>query len=155
MGSSLKKFILFALLVGGIAGGFYFGRHPEVVSPPRTQQSVSPINPNPEPPPAQEPTVPDGVKSAFQLAVTGNKKVFLFLTTDNCIYCERMKKRVFRKMDMSPYVYFETNDKNVINFYLKNNEGFPTFILLDKTGKELKRHSGYMSMPDLKNWLTK
>ena len=121
-------------------------------------QPVIPVDPNPNPkkitppPPApQDPNVLEALKPIFRLAQASNKKVFVMLSMDGCAYCEKMKRDVFPNTNMSAYAYLETKDRIVVDHYRVT--AFPTFIIFDNTGRELKRHTGYMSVQQLKQWI--
>lgn len=143
-----KKFLLFVVVVGGFLGVlYYFSPMKPAVLPTQVQPSP-PTQPVPSTTPA-----PSILESTFKQAQVENKNVFLFLTKDPCIFCERMKKETLPKCqtELQAFVYFETKDQTIHNQYKAT--AFPTFLVLDKTGKEMKRHVGYLNAHEFKRWL--
>jgi len=80
------------------------------------------------------------------------KKKLYFFTTNNCVYCEKMKKEVFPKVkdDLEKFDFQEINNSDLADKY--DVESFPTFIILDGA-KELRRHVGYADVETFKKWL--
>lgn len=157
----LRNLAIFVIFVGVVVFILYFIENgiPVVLLPPDMQkqhqqeQQVDPPKPpvNPIPPGPPQPNVVEPLKPTFIQAQQQNKKVFLMLTMDNCLPCARMKRHVFPYVDMSAYVYMETKNKTVVDEY--HATSFPTLILFDNTGKELKRHVGFLNMHELHAWI--
>lgn len=149
----IKKFLLFLGVFAVALGGIVYYNVPPVVDPTPTPQKIQPqlkpdIKPDLIPP---RPNVPLALRSVFEQAERENKKVLLFLTMDGCVYCEKMKRDVLPKTNLNGYILFETKDQEVITKYQAHS--FPTFVILDKTALEVKRHTGYQSVLLFQRWL--
>jgi len=159
----MKNFILFLIVVAVAAGVIFFIRQNQE---PKQQDNVqvspwpaiNPVNPNvpvvptPDKMNPVDPNVIEPLKPVFRIAQAENKKVLLFVTMDRCVWCDKMKRDVIPKVNLSTFAYLETKNTSVIRQY--NVDSFPTFILLDKNGTELKRTAGYSTIETFQYWLS-
>ena len=79
---------------------------------------------------------------------TGKPTMVQFGKTE-CIWCEHMApylKEIKAKYPKTS-IYYVNTDKDILGTINKNIEVLPTAIFLDKDGKEIGRHVGYM-LPD-------
>ena len=111
---------------------------------------------------AQEPRWHTDYAKALAHAKAENKRVLLdFTGSDWCEWCIRMDKEVLRTKAFQDYASanlillevdfpnsgsqtptLRTQNENLSSRY--GVDGFPTFIVLDKDGKEIGRRSGYL-----------
>ena len=95
---------------------------------------------------------------AISLATTQEKPIMLYFSTDKSVDCQRMANETFNDPTLIKWsekfiatqVKAETNP-DALRAY--NVYKVPTIIILDSTGKEKKRISGFISANDLVNEL--
>ena len=101
-------------------------------------------------------------QEARETATTRNKPIFIDVYADWCGPCRMMDKTVFPDDSVgniltSRYVLAKINgDDPVLGDSLRNQFGiraYPTYIVLSPTGKERKRHVGFIAKSPLVRWL--
>jgi thioredoxin-related protein len=158
---NMKYIAIFFLVLGCVVFGLYFLNTrplppPTLVSPAQPDPWLpnAPVQPSPSAPLPNLPpdiNVLEVLKPVFREAQVANKKVFLMLSQEGCVYCERMRRDVLPKVNMTSFAYLETKDRAVVNQY--HASAFPTLLILDNTGMILKRHTGYLGVMELKKWI--
>lgn len=84
------------------------------------------------------------------------KQQLIFVTSSRCIWCDRMKRNTFANAKVAErigrdFTYAETSGKDANQRYTVT--GFPTYLILDSSGKELRRGTGYRSPDEFIAWL--
>ena len=96
---------------------------------------------------------------AIELAKESNKKIFLLFYGEFCGPCnsikeELMKPEVLKVLDSYVVCYVDlVKEKELRQTYKVRS--VPTFFIIDKDEKIIKKESGYKSSDYLINWLTK
>jgi thiol-disulfide isomerase/thioredoxin len=102
-------------------------------------------------------------REAREIAASQNRPIFVDVYTDWCGPCKMMDRVVFpddsvKGLLTSRYVLAKINgDDPVLGDSLKGQFGiraYPTYIVLGPTGKERKRHVGFMAKSPMVRWLS-
>jgi hypothetical protein len=87
-----------------------------------------------------------------------NKNIFIFFSADWCGYCTKMKSQTMNddtvKDSLKKYVYLYVNtdsDGEIVKKFKVNR--LPSFVVVDKDEKQLKKHSGFMESVSFNKWL--
>lgn len=93
---------------------------------------------------------------AIKAAKKDGKPVMLFFATDWCHYCHQMKTETLGRKAIQETLeklhYAEVGEKDS-QFKKWHVGSYPTTILLDKDGKEVKRQEGFMEVRALQRFL--
>ncbi len=98
-----------------------------------------------------EPTVNEAWKDVFRKAQVDKKKVIVDFGMNNCHWCTVMDQQVIPFTNFNNYSMIKTLDTNLAAQY--GLRFFPSFIIFDGTGKELKRATGYMDKTAFQSFL--
>lgn len=97
------------------------------------------------------------IKTEIAQAHKENKHIFLFFTADWCSWCHKMDGEVLhheKLKDFMPEHYVVRHVKDTERLMVRrfSVKAFPTYIILDKTGKELNRGVGYKPYASFIEW---
>ncbi len=99
------------------------------------------------------------VRVAWRQAVDADKPLLVFVTMDNCLYCERMKRstladrRVVQDL-RSQFVPVSVNLKDVPDLVeLLEIKSFPTTVVIHTNGDVVESITGYKSAQQLRERL--
>jgi thioredoxin-related protein len=97
-------------------------------------------------------------EEAISEAKKENKNIFIFFSADWCGYCTKMKSQTINdetvKESLKKYVYLYINtdsDGEIVKKFKVNR--LPSFVVVDKDEKQLKKHSGFMEPVSFNKWL--
>lgn len=87
-----------------------------------------------------------------------NKNILIFFSADWCGYCTKMKSQTMNdetvEESLKKYIYLYVNtdkDREIVKKFKVNR--LPSFIVIDKNEKQLKKHSGFMEAVGFNKWL--
>lgn len=99
------------------------------------------------------------LNSALQEAKNTNKSIFIDFYEDGCSYCKELNESTFsdpgvkQKLNQD-YVTVQINtDQNPDLSSKYKIYVFPTLVILNSNGQEIKRQEGYIPADQLLNWL--
>ncbi len=99
------------------------------------------------------------INSALEEAQKSNKLVFIDFYTDWCGYCKELNKETFTDQNVKEkftqkYVLVKINGDIYPDLTSKYKVyGYPTLVILDANGNEIKRQVGFVSATELINIL--
>ena len=90
----------------------------------------------------------------YPLLASESSKFFVFFTAKWCVSCQKMKKELGDQDALIGYrVVLVDIDKYPQLAKKYNIKCVPTYIILDKNRKELKRGEGYRTPDELGSWI--
>ena len=78
-------------------------------------------------------------------------KLYKFKTT-NCGVCVMLDKILEQVEDLPPLEVIDCEAQPEVAAEYGVFQ-VPTLVLVDETGREMKRHTGFMAMPQLESWV--
>jgi thiol:disulfide interchange protein len=106
--------------------------------------------------------IQDNLDSSKTVATAQNKNIFLMVHADWCSVCQTFKTTVLQSAEIKNTLSNgivtslidgdKTYGKPIATQY--NVGAFPTYLILDKNGVELKRRSGTVDEATFKAWVT-
>jgi thioredoxin 1 len=99
------------------------------------------------------------INSSLKEAQKSNKLVFIDFYTDWCSYCKELNKETFTDQNVKEkfaqkYVIVKINGDTYPDLTSKYKVyGYPTLVILDANGNEIKRQEGFVSATELLNIL--
>ncbi len=99
------------------------------------------------------------INSSLKEAQKSNKLVFIDFYTDWCGYCKELNKETFTDQNVKEkfaqkYVLVKINGDLYPDLTSKYKVyGYPTLVILDANGNEIKRQAGFVSATELLNIL--
>lgn len=106
------------------------------------------------------PAAANEIKAEIQQAMQSGRTVFVQLSTTSCVICRQMKPELEKLMaeNGSQKRHFTINIDADAHQALASQfavSGVPTQVILSNDGRELFRHTGYMSYDEMKYALAK
>jgi len=110
-----------------------------------------------EPEPEVEPAWYTDLTEAQQKATTSDRQILCFVFTDWCLWCRAMEDSVLGTPTVDSlrgkFVFARVNgDVDTGMVSRLRIQGYPTILMLDKTGNEIDRILGYRSPAALARW---